>query len=249
MKRNSSDSLTGTPLACTKYKAERVDQGLGQVFSIARIEKSSTADASAANQIDSKNSDVLEPEPDKVRVGVSSKVNFSKLTAKEQRLRFQNQAQEIKKLRKKLSKYMSNKGKKENSELQKAMERIKSSKHELEDQSLLIENVVKAINTGKILPNTLPYNQICTILRDVLSIRSPSYKYSIRLPEGVVPISCVEYEEYMKLPCIPAVLRSLVGREQRNSEDLSELLRALNSRALSNIICAKGEHKPTPSIQ
>ncbi len=238
MKRNSSDALIA-PFPCTKVKSEPCDPPFSQVFSIARIDKSaSTTDVSA---VDCKNPDTTgQADTDKVRVGVSSKVNFSKLTQKEQHLRFQNQALEIKRLRKKLSKYMSNKGRRENSELQKAVDRVKSAKHEFEDQGMLVENVVKAVNTGKIVPNTLAYNQICTILRDVLAIPCPASKHAIRLPETTVPISRVEYEEYSRLPCTPAVLRALVGREQRHMEDLSEVLRALHMQAFMNIVHAKG---------
>ena len=250
MKRNSSDSITGGLASCTKYKVETNEQPLGQIFSIARVEKISTADASAQNFADIKSPDSLEHESDKIRVGVSSKVNFSKLTPKEQYIRFSNQAQEIKRLRKKLGKYTNSKGKKESSELQKAIEKVKSAKYELEDQSQLIENIIKAINSGKVAPNTLAYNQICTILRDVLAIQCPDSKYSIKLPEGTVPISCVEYEEYAKLPCTPAVLRSLIGREHRVIDDLGQLLRALHTQALTSIIYSKGgQGNIVPSVQ
>ena len=229
MKRNSAE--TSIPASSNKGRAESADQCFGQIFSIARVEKCSTGDLSGTTPSDSKGID-----SDRLRVGVSSKVNFSKLTSKEQLQRFQNQAHEIKRLRKKLTKCMNSKGKKESTELQRAVERIKVTRHELEDQGYLIENVVKAINTGKILPNTLPYNQICTILRGLLSIQCPQSKCNIKLPEATIPISTLEYEEYSKLPCTPGVLRSLIGKEQKGVEDLSELLRTLHLQAFRNIL-------------
>jgi len=216
MKRNSPESTF------SKTKPDSSDQPLNQIFSIARIEKGMELS-----------------ESDKLRVGVSSKVNFSKLTAKEQLQRFQNQAQEIQRLRRRLSKLMLSKGKHETTDLQKALDRVKVHKYELDDQKFLIENFVKGITEGTIIPNTLPYNQICTILREVLKIGNNESKYTIKLEEIEVGISALEYEVYSKLPCTPAVLHTLLGKEQERPENLGELLRILNLQAFAKTISAE----------
>ena len=248
MKRVSADTITCTVPVCTKFKLESNEHPFDQVFSIARVDKNYTAPTMTENRIGDLSPDLLGPIPEKIRVGVSSKVNFSKLTQKEQHLRFLNQAEEIRMLRKKLRKYTGSRGKKEDSMLQSAINKLKPVKFELEDQKLLVENLIKAINTGKLVPNTLAYNQICTILRVALGQPCPEAKYTIKLPEGTIPISKVEYEEYMKLPCTPGVLRSLIGKEQCGTEDPNELLRALHIQIFSNIFRPKADQATVPNI-
>lgn len=214
MKGNSTETTTFTNLA--KCKAETSDQSLNQIFTIARIEKGMEL-----------------PESDKLRVGVSSKVNFSKLTSKEQLQRFQNQAQEIQRLRRRLSKLMLAKGKHEITDVQKAIDKVKAYKYELDDQRFLVENIVKGIIERTIAPNTLAYNQICTILREALHISPQETKYTIKLGETELPISILEYEVYTKLPCTPAVLHTLLGKQQEQPDNLGELLRVLNLQAFA----------------
>lgn len=224
----------------TKQKLCGLDSNADQIFSIARIDRSSTAGSLTELKQGDQSPELGTIRCEKVRVGVSSKVNFSKLTPGEQRLRFVNQAEEIRHLRKKLRKYSAGKGKKEDSTLQRAVDRVRAARFELEDQKLLVENLLKAINTGKLAPNTLPYDQICTILRDVLSLPCPVSPYAIKLPEKSVAISKTEYDAYAKLPCTPTVLRALLGREQTAVEDPSELLRALHIQVFADIARSKG---------
>eukprot|EP00826_Nyctotherus_ovalis_P001212 TRINITY_DN10164_c0_g6_i1.p1 TRINITY_DN10164_c0_g6~~TRINITY_DN10164_c0_g6_i1.p1 ORF type:complete len:229 (-),score=70.05 TRINITY_DN10164_c0_g6_i1:170-856(-) len=222
MKRNSAETTSSTITSFPKSKPEAIDQTFSQIFTIARIEKG-----------------VKMSESDRLRVGVSSKVNFSKLTPKEQLLRFQNQAEEIQKLRRRLSKLMLSKGKHEATDLQRAVDRVKAHKYELDDQKSLIENIVRGINQGSIAPNSLAYNQICTILREALHITPVEAKYRIKLGEAEVPVSMLEYETYSKLPCTPAVLRTLLGKEQERPENLGELLRVLNLQAFAKTVNAE----------
>ena len=218
MKRNSAEASTSSIISFTKCKIESSDQSFGQVFTIAKINNDS------------------EHLSDKLRVGVSSKVNFSKLTSKEQLQRFQNQAQEIRKLRRKLSKVMHCEEDNETCERQKTIEHIKSFKYELDDQKFLLENLVKGISERTICPGTLAYNQICTILRDALQIKPKNPKYTIKLGESDVAISTLEYKEYSKLPCTPGVLQVFTGREQMKQENYSELLRALNIQEYNRVM-------------
>ena len=234
MKRNTTDTFPIPDCLANKQKLE-TGHGFDQVFSIARVEKQNTACTFSEQKIGDQSPDLLGMQCEEVRVGVSSKVNFSKLTPAEQRLRYLNQAQEIKKLRRKLRKYSGQKGRREDSLLQKAIEKIKSAKHELDDQKMLVENLVQAINTGKLQPNTLGYNQVSTILRDVLGLACPDSKFAITLPEKLIPISSIEYDIYKKLPCTPGILRAMVGREQKGVEDPSELLRALHIQVFAGI--------------
>lgn len=228
MKRTLIEPQANQETIVSKVKRNEDEPLAGQIFSIAQIERNNT-EGSLEEQ---KRKD---SEADKLRVCVSSKVNFSKLNAQEQYARFQNQAKKIKKLRMKLKRYGDENVVKEDTEIRKALKRIKESRYELQDQKDMIENLIKAINSGKLVPNTLPYNQICTILRDALGINYPDCHYSIMLPEGSIPISALEYAEYTKLPCSSSNLGSFVGRAQVDSENYGEFLRALHLQFFSNI--------------
>eukprot|EP00826_Nyctotherus_ovalis_P055903 TRINITY_DN7478_c0_g1_i12.p1 TRINITY_DN7478_c0_g1~~TRINITY_DN7478_c0_g1_i12.p1 ORF type:complete len:223 (-),score=56.35 TRINITY_DN7478_c0_g1_i12:111-779(-) len=212
MKRNSAEttSNSSTPHAELKTKSPN------QIFTIVRIERG--AESGRVN---------------KLRVGVSSKVNFSKLTSKEQLQRFRNQEQEIQQLRRRLGKLMLSKGKHVASDLRRAIDRVKYHKYELADQKLLIENVIKGITRKAIVPNTLAYNQICTILREALKLSPLEAKHSIKLDSVEVPISLLEYEVYSKLPCTPAVFHAFLGKELECTENIGQLLRTLNVEAFA----------------
>ena len=123
MKRNLTDAFPIPPCLAAKHKLES-DISSDHIFNIARVEKASTAGTVTEPKLGDQSPDLLGIQCEQVRVGVSSKVNFSKLTPTEQRLRFINQAQEIKRLRRKLRKYSGQKGKREDSLLQRAIDKV-----------------------------------------------------------------------------------------------------------------------------
>jgi len=233
MKRVCPDTFTLPPTLATKQKLE-TEQGFNQVFNVAQAENRSSALSHAETRPGDCSPDLVE-QCDEVRVSASSKVNFSKLSPAEQKQRFLNQAQEIKRLKRKIRKYSAQKGKKEDTILQKAVDKIKIARHEIDDQKYLIENLLKAINTGKLTPGSFSYCQICTILRDLLNLPCPESRHTITLPEKSIPISTVEYDVYKNLTCTPGVLRAMVGREQHGPEDPSELLRALHVQVFASM--------------
>ena len=145
----------------------------------------------------------------------SSKVNFSKLNRAEQERRYINQKQEIKKLKKQLRNYTKKNG-------NKALQHLYTN--ELTDERLLLENMCRAVISGKLVPNTLAYNQICTILRDILQIPYTNKGYLISLPDKKLNISSIEYEAYSKLPFTDSILLRMIGREGREQEDPFKLL-------------------------
>lgn len=220
MKRNSAETTSNSSTPHAKLKAN----SSSQIFAIARMERG--AGSGRAN---------------KLRVGVSSKVNFSKLTSKEQLQRFQNQEQEIRQLRRRLGKLLLARGKHAASDLQRAVDRVKHHKYELDDQRLLVENLVKGIAGKTIAPNTLAYNQICTILREALKLSPLEAKHSIKLDSAEVPISLLEYEVYSKLPCTPAVLHTFLGKERERAENIGQLLRVLNVEAFARTMSLEVE--------
>eukprot|EP00826_Nyctotherus_ovalis_P002110 TRINITY_DN10398_c0_g2_i8.p1 TRINITY_DN10398_c0_g2~~TRINITY_DN10398_c0_g2_i8.p1 ORF type:complete len:185 (-),score=39.68 TRINITY_DN10398_c0_g2_i8:17-571(-) len=114
--------------------------------------------------------DSSEAHGSEVRVAASSKVNFSKLSAEEQRFRYINQTLKVQKLNDQLKGLLKTKGKRVNKTLKKAQEKLRSARHESEDLKYLLDNILKAIIEGKLVPNTLSYCQIYTILRDILKV-------------------------------------------------------------------------------
>lgn len=223
MKRAHQDHFANQEPIQSKIKTDEP----AQIFSIAQIERSNTEGSLGEN----KKKDIV---ADKQRVCVSSKVNFSKLNAQEQYARFQNQAKKIKKLRNKLKTYADGNIQEDDIEIRKALKKVKESKHELLDQKDIIENLIKAITEGKLVPNTLPYNQICTILRDSLGISYTNWNYAIKVPEGIIPISELEYSEYVRQPCIPSVLQSFTGNASQEQDRYADLLRAVQIQLLAS---------------
>lgn len=165
------------------------------------------------------------PRRDKeLRVMASSKVNFSKLTPEEQRERYINQKSEIKALKKKLKRYSADSGEDNTKPLAKALQQAHDSAFELPGQKTLIENLCKAIVAGKLVPNSLGYNQICTILRDVLNVPYSNEAYSLSLGDKRLNISEVEYKTYSKIPCTDSILLRMIGREKGEPENPLTLL-------------------------
>lgn len=163
------------------------------------------------------------------RVGASSRVNFSKLSPKEQKQRFVNQFEEIKRLRAKMKKHSKVQREDCNDDIQKALKLIYEAHYDVPDQCHLIEDVAAGVISGQLRPDTLAFNQISTILRDLLGVECHDAKHTISLPEVTVPISTLEYEIYRRIPCTDRVLRNLLGRKQKQPEDPNELFSVLKS--------------------
>lgn len=143
------------------------------------------------------------------RITASSKVNFSKLSPKEQKMRYINQKSEIKHLRRKLQK------------IERSSKSFQNELNQVQDpeQKELIESLCKALITGKLKPNTLGYNQVCTILRDVLQIPCNGTSCSISLPDKELSISYIEYENYARVSWSDSILMKMLGRKEVTRED------------------------------
>eukprot|EP00826_Nyctotherus_ovalis_P006851 TRINITY_DN11672_c0_g1_i2.p2 TRINITY_DN11672_c0_g1~~TRINITY_DN11672_c0_g1_i2.p2 ORF type:complete len:181 (+),score=31.00 TRINITY_DN11672_c0_g1_i2:240-782(+) len=160
------------------------------------------------------------------RVQASSKVNFSKLTPAEQRQRYVNQKAEIRRLKKQLQKYSGE------CDLLSLQQFCSAFNHNGDEQKTLIENICKAIISGKMVPNSLGYNQVCTILRDLLQVPYSGNGYSISLPDKKLNISSVEYESYAKVPCTDSILLKIIGREQQVLDDPLVLLQLFSGSSV-----------------
>lgn len=148
------------------------------------------------------------------RIKVSSKVNFSKLSPAEQKLRYINQRNEIERLTKELELYTD-----KDNQMQEALNHIET----LPEQKLLLESLCRGIIKGKLKPNTLAYNQISTILRDSLEMPSSETGCYINLPDKKLQISPLEYNLYSAIPCTDSILLNIIGREKEGLSNPLEL--------------------------
>eukprot|EP00826_Nyctotherus_ovalis_P052976 TRINITY_DN680_c0_g1_i1.p1 TRINITY_DN680_c0_g1~~TRINITY_DN680_c0_g1_i1.p1 ORF type:complete len:234 (+),score=45.55 TRINITY_DN680_c0_g1_i1:181-882(+) len=198
----------------------------GPVFNVLQVAPQTTNDSFSEDPCVSKDGDK--------RVGVSARVNFSKLNPTEQKLRFINQAEEIKRLRAKLKGLSKKKRKITGKDFQVISDDARDSNHDFlyqtfdPNQRHFLKSVARSVITERLKPGTLPFNQIATILRDLLDLDCSNRQYVIKLPEKTIPISRTEHEEYRKVPCTCRFLRNILGREQREAEDPNELLKAMS---------------------
>lgn len=172
---------------------------------------------------------------DNMRVGASSKVNFSKLNIDEQKKRYVNQAEKINRLKRKLEKFASIKGKRKNLSLLKAVEKIRGSRYDLEDQRFIMENTLKAINTGKLKTDSLGYNQISTIIRNSLGHSHESNLRELNVCGKPIAISDIEYNTYERCLCNESTIGIMMGMDKIEKPSLGNQLRSLHEKYMSVI--------------
>ncbi len=138
---------------------------------------------------------------------------FERLNAEERYNHFQNQAYEIKQLRRKIRKCCKARAKALEKSLRHAEEVIRAGSFELEDQRNMPEQLISAISQELLAPGTLPFDRICTVLRNVLNTRidKKSAKY-LPLIEKKLAITEREREEYSYLPHNAAIFGILAGQ-------------------------------------
>lgn len=177
---------------------------------------------------------------EEMRVRASSKVNFSKLSEEEQLCRYKNQVIKVQTLKAQIKKIIKTKGGKISRSLKVAQEKLYSAKHELPDRKHLLENLLEAITTGKLKPNSLAYCQICAILRSALGTSYTNSKYLIQLPEEYIAITSHEYKAYTGIALGADYLRSIVGLEQPlkviEKKNLEQQLHYLNIQMLNEVL-------------
>jgi hypothetical protein len=143
---------------------------------------------------------------------VMTEEQLSKMTPKQQYSRFQDQAYEIKQLRRKLRKFSPSNGKPLEEEVLEAKEIIKNTEFELPDQRHIIDNLIKALVTGMLIPGSLQYDRLCTIVRNSVNIKTESKTgHYITLPGKEIAITEKEHKRYVQLPRSNALLRALTG--------------------------------------
>lgn len=157
---------------------------------------------------------------------------FARMSIREKHRCFQRQAYEIKQLRRKLRKSGEKERKMAEREMLSAQATIKAAGgFDLEDQRHLLDNLVKAINSGRLSPGSLAYSRICTMVRSKLSIATESRGAGqISFPERTVGISQKECGEFRLLPHNESIFRALVGEgrpEARRQDVDSETSRYL----------------------
>lgn len=148
---------------------------------------------------------------------------LQKMTPKQQYSCFQAQAYEIKQLRRKLRKSSQSRGKVLEEEIVTAKETLKNANFELSDQKLMIDNLVKVLRTGAVMPNTLPYDRLCVIVRNSMNLKveSKTGKY-ISLPGKELAITEKEQRNYVQLPNTSAILGTLIGDMTLNIKEGKE---------------------------
>lgn len=170
------------------------------------------------------------PVPD--RNAIPTEADFASMSPEEKYKEFQSQAYEIKQLRRKIRKMDQKCHRKLENDMHLSFDMIKQYGLELADQGEIIQNLIKATNQGKLIPNTLPYNRICTILRDKLQIPVEHSKcYLLKFPEKTVAISKLESEEYNSLAHSEDILRLIIGDPVHKSEGKEELHKYLQMQA------------------
>jgi hypothetical protein len=207
MKRLEPEPPPDSPVPSTPPSAEAPAGESGRVFKVTQV-PTPPAGPPTANRAQPPPPAASEEEP------IWSEEAFGKLSGDEQYKVFQGQAYEIKQLRRKLRKNDHKRYNKLEAEMQEAHRIIEDNSFELEDQRYILDNLVKALNQGVLTPNTLPFNHICTILRDKLNTTLTNGPTScIKLPEKTIAISKKEEEEYLHLPRCVKLFRALVGRQ------------------------------------
>lgn len=151
---------------------------------------------------------------------VMTEEQLSRMTPKQQYSRFQEQAYEIKQLRRKLRKFSQTRDKPLEEEILEAKEIIKNTEFELPDQRHIIDNLVKALITGVLTPNSLQYDRLCTIVRNAMNIKveSKTGKY-MNLADKEIAITEKEQRHYIQLPRSTALLRVLMGDLPQGEEE------------------------------
>eukprot|EP00826_Nyctotherus_ovalis_P015576 TRINITY_DN14440_c0_g1_i10.p1 TRINITY_DN14440_c0_g1~~TRINITY_DN14440_c0_g1_i10.p1 ORF type:complete len:241 (+),score=84.13 TRINITY_DN14440_c0_g1_i10:196-918(+) len=143
---------------------------------------------------------------------VMTEEQLAKMTPKQQYSRFQDQAYEIKQLRRKLRKFSQTRDKSLEEEVLEAKEVLKNTEFELPDQGLIIDNLVKALKTGALAPNSLQYDRLCAIVRAAMSLKVESKAgRRVSLRDKDVAITEKEQRHYTQLPRSSTLLRALMG--------------------------------------
>ena len=147
--------------------------------------------------------------------------NFEKLVTEEKYSVFQAQAYEIKQLRRKIRKHDQKSCCNElEATLRQAQRILQSSKTELADQGYLINNLLQAIKKSRLLPGSLPYNRICTVVRSSLNPK---------LEKG--GMSRKEEIEYSKVPNNQEVMKALLGQSVPDAVPEDEIDHYLKTQA------------------
>ena len=178
---------------------------------------------------------------------------FQQMNNEEKRRCFQRQAYEIKQLRRKLRKCANDSRIEFDSlepETKRAQMLLQSVNCELPDQKEMIENLIKAVNTGKLVPETLPFSRISTILRNGMENGKEVDKSKaehVTFPEKSVAISKKESNQYKYLPKSEQVYRALVGDDIKSSKadtstiSLDQTTSSEESLSLKRYLITQGE--------
>lgn len=164
---------------------------------------------------------------------------LARMTPRQQYACFQSQAYEIKQLRRKLRKSSKGRGKVLEEKVLEAKEVLKDAVFELPDQSFIIDNLVKALRTGALMPDTLQYDRLCAIVRNSMNLKveSKTGKY-INLSGKNLAITEKEQRHYVQLPLNNSMLGTLVGELLM---DLKEGKEEEQRREIDNYLIVHGD--------
>ncbi len=152
---------------------------------------------------------------------------FDHLTPSEKYTEFQSQAYEIKQLKRKIRKCAKCRAKAVRKAFAKAQETLKTADVELLDQKMMLDHLLQGLDSGRLLPNSLPFDRICTILRNALK----QYK-------GTNAVTTREKQEYEYLPQNSKIVSALMGKrvdENLSAEEIAEQYLLMHAAALKKL--------------
>ena len=143
---------------------------------------------------------------------ISTEEQLMAMTPKEQYSSFQTQAYEIKQLRRKLRKLSQKGGHELEASIQQAKEVLNEYDFEFEDQKDILDNLMKALKTGVLVPNTMKFDRLCTIVRNCMNLNPKSKTDKSVYVEGrEVKISKRESDQYLQCPNDDSIVKALLG--------------------------------------
>ena len=150
---------------------------------------------------------------------------FDKLSPSMKYTKFQAQAYEIKQLKRKIRKSARTPIKDVMKSFSDAERIVKRAKVELEDQQNIMENLLVALNEGKLIPKSFAFDRICTIVRSALDDKN----YDMTSKEKL------EYGYMTKLEKTMNVLRGKEIEKECTEKEKAEEYLLIHGEFLKNL--------------
>ena len=144
---------------------------------------------------------------------------LSRMTPNQQYTCFKKQAYKLKQLKKKLRRFSLEE------RIIEAKEKLKDITFELSDQRFIVDNMIEALKIGALLPNTLQYDRLCSIVRNTMNLKSqPKTGNHLILPKKIIAITEKEQRQYTKLAKRSSLLEVIMGELPKNLGEVENYL-------------------------